>query len=189
MNPEPQPTSARIRVAQRFTRPEAEGEQGQAEQHRAGQTQDALQQLAPCGQLDLIVGEGQGGAERIQQACPVGDRMRWDGEADPVKRDRQKRGHHGEPGHGPPRLQAVTGHKPVSRQDAALHPAPRDRAGLTAGVADADGTGTGAAAHLHLAVVEVGGTRLVLSVLAALAQRPVQSGDLPRVQDVRPLVV
>jgi len=37
----------------------AEGEQGQAKQHRAGETQDTLEQFAPCGQLDLIVRERQ----------------------------------------------------------------------------------------------------------------------------------
>ena len=48
----------------------AEAEEGQAEQHRAGEAQDGLQQLAPYGQHDLVVGEGQGGPERVQQARP-----------------------------------------------------------------------------------------------------------------------
>jgi hypothetical protein len=38
------------------------------------------------------------------------------------------------------------------------------------------------AAQLRLAVVEVRGTRLVLAVLPALAQRPVEFGDLNRVR-------
>lgn len=38
------------------------------------------------------------------------------------------------------------------------------------------------AAHLHLAIIEIGCPQLILDVLAAFAQRPVQPGDLPWVQ-------
>ena len=41
--------------------------------------------------------------------------------------------------------------------------------------------------YLHLAVV--GGARLASAVLAALAQRPIQPGDLPRVQHGGPLAI
>src|SRR4029450_865840 len=80
-----------------------------------------------------------------------------------------------QPDEGPPGAQAVTGDEPVSGQDAPFHSPPRCAA-RPFWVAGTMGT----AAHLHLAVVEVRGTRLVLDVLAALTQRPIQPGDLPQ---------
>jgi hypothetical protein len=84
------------------------------------------------------------------------------------------------PGHSPPRTQAVTGHQPMRSQNPAFHPSPRRRADTTS--ANGVYRAAGKAPHLDLAVIETGCPRLVLRILRALAHRPVQASDLPRVQ-------
>ena len=60
----------------------AECQQCEAEKHGSGQPQQGLDEFAPSGQLDVIVGERDRSPERVEQACQVRGRLRWCAESD-----------------------------------------------------------------------------------------------------------
>jgi len=69
--------------------PTPQGQYRQAQQDWAGEAEYCLQELAPGREGDLGICERQGGAECVQQACPVSVWLGWVDEADEVEGDRK----------------------------------------------------------------------------------------------------
>src|SRR5215216_7954616 len=160
--------------------PAADRQQGQAEQHRPGEAQPHAQQFPwqreLPGQLTGFALQRHGRLERIKPARHL--RRMGVVESNSTEPDPDQPDHHRERGQGPPGPQPVARHQPIQPQDGGLGRGGDRGAAMVAPVILLDLRTFGVSAHLHLAVVEVRRAGLILAVLPAFAQRPVEHGDL-----------